>query len=197
MNPEREKLLESIKRSDLKGAVPSVSATTGQFLHDLVLERGCKSGLEIGTAHGYSTIYLGDALEQNGGVLTTIEHSEPSFNQAKINLYRAKLERTVTQHLGRAQQVIEFELGAPATSQSSNSRNFDFIFIDGIKKSTLEFFELASPLLQKGGLVVVDDVIKFKPKMQTFYDWLESQNQWSYAVHQLEADDGVMVIERA
>ena len=185
MNSERLKLLTKLKAADRKGEVPSVSEQTGQFLHNLVLDRGIKRGLEIGTAHAYSSIWLGDALEQTGGHLTTIEHSPPSFNQAKINLYRAKLEQTVTQHQGRAQAII------PQLED-----HFDFIFIDGIKRSTLEFFTLASPYLAEGGIVVVDDVIKFKSKMTDFYDWLETQSDWAYAIHQLDEDDGIMVIEK-
>lgn len=185
LSPQKQALLHNIKAADLKGDVPSVSPQTADFLHNLVLERTAKNGLEIGTAHAYSTIWLGDAFEKNGGQLTTIEHSPPSFNQAKVNLYRAKLERTVTQHQGRAQAVV-----------SELDQTFDFIFIDGIKRSTLEFFNLASPLLAEGGVMVVDDVIKFKSKMGDFYQWLEAQTQWNYTIHQLDKDDGIMVIEK-
>ena len=73
---------------------------------------------------------------------------------------------------------------------------FDFIFIDGIKKSTLEFFQLCHPLLAPGGVIVVDDVIKFKNKMTDFYQYLAAQNQWHHTIHQLDADDGIMVIEK-
>lgn len=186
MNPERQKLLERLKAADLKNDVPSVSADTAQFLYNLVLERDCKNGLEIGTAHAYSSIWIGDALEQNNGHLTTIEHSDPSFNQAKVNLYRAKLEKTVTQHQGKAQNIV------PTLNQT-----FDFIFIDGQKTHTLDFFNLCHGLLAVGGVIVVDDVIKFKDKMQLFYDWVESQNEWVYKIYKLDADDGIMVITRA
>jgi len=186
MNDERTTLLKRLKAADLKNDVPSISEPVAKFLHNLVLERSCRAGLEIGTAHAYSTIWLGDAFEQTGGLLTTIEHSPPSFNQAKINLYRAKLEKIVTQHQGRAQTIVQ-----PLED------DFDFIFIDGIKKSTLDFFMLCIPKLKPGGIVVVDDVIKFKHKMTEFYDWLESQTKWKYTIHALDADDGIMVIEHA
>lgn len=185
MNPERLKLLQRLKAADLKRDVPSVSIETAQFLHNLVLERGCKTGLEIGTAHAYSTIWIADALEPSSGHLTTIEHSAPSFNQSKVNLYRAKLEHTVTQHQGRAQVIVPTLKGP-----------FDFIFIDGQKAQTLDFFNLSSPLLATKGIIVVDDVIKFKSKMQVFYDWIQAQDQWQYTVHQLDVDDGIMVITR-
>lgn len=188
MNEDRIKLLQQLKKNDIKTDVPSISSKNAAFLHHLVLDHKCLSGLEIGTAHAYSSIWLGDAFEKNGGRLSTIEHSLPSFNQAKINLYRAKLETTVTQYFGRAQQIIEFEL-------SSNSI-FDFIFIDGIKKSTLDFFQLTSPLLSPKGIIVIDDVIKFETKMKTFYDWIKSQLDWEFAIEKLDEDDGIMVIKR-
>ncbi|NCP67025.1 hypothetical protein GW756_01815 [bacterium] len=189
MKPERKKLLEQLKKADLKADVPSVSEPNAEFLHNLVLSRQCTSGLEIGTAHAYSTIWLGDAFEKNGGHLTTIEHSPPSFNQAKVNLYRAKLEKSVTQHQGRAQKVIQ--------SEFDSSTKYDFIFIDGIKKSTLEFFEIASPLLTLNGVIVIDDVLKFKSKMQSFYDWIENQSLWTYSIEKLDKDDGIMIVNRS
>lgn len=197
MNNDRQKLLQQLKTADLKGDVPSVSAANAQFLADLVRNRKCTNGLEIGTAHAYSTIWLADAFEQNGGHLATIEHSPPSFNQAKLNLYRAKLENTVTQYLGRAQNFLAPSPDSLESGLNVPKNRFDFIFIDGIKKSTLEFFELAAPLLLKDGIIVVDDVIKFKPKMQTFYDFIDTQSTWQYQIHQLDTDDGIMVIQSA
>ena len=44
MNSERLKLLTKLKAADRKGEVPSVSEQTGQFLHNLVLDRGIKRG---------------------------------------------------------------------------------------------------------------------------------------------------------
>jgi len=186
MNPERLKLLERLKAADLKNDVPSVSQDTAEFLHNLVLEHGCNNALEIGTAHAYSSIWIGDALEQNGGQLTTIEHSDPSFNQAKVNLYRTKLEKTVTQHQGKAQAIV------PTLNQT-----FDFIFIDGQKTHTLDFFSLCAPLLNSNGIIVVDDVIKFKDKMTSFYQWIEAQKSWQYTIEKLDKDDGIMVITKA
>jgi len=188
MNKARAALLKTLKANDIKANVPSISEANATFLHTLILERGCKNGLEIGSAHAYSTIWLADALEQNQGFLTTIEHSPPSFNQAKLNIYRAKLENGVTQHLGRAQIVMNEVL--------ETSERYDFIFIDGIKKSTYEFFEIASPKLKKGGVIVVDDVIKFKIKMKDFYDYLNQQSDWKYEIKKLDADDGILLIER-
>lgn len=193
MNNNRQKLLHTLKNADRKGDVPSISEKNAQFLAHLITARKFKQGLEIGTAHAYSTIWLADAFEQNQGHLTTIEHSFPSFNQAKINLYRAKLESRVTQYLGRAQEILS---PSPDSLESGlKHQKFDFIFIDGIKKSTAEFFELCAPFLSSNGVIVIDDVIKFKTKMQSFYDFLNQQNQWRYDIKKLDEDDGIMIIE--
>ncbi len=189
MNSERLALLKKLKHADLKADVPSVSFATAEFLHQLITKRNVQNALEIGTAHAFSSIFIGDALETTGGHLITIEHSPPSFKQAKLNLYRAKLEHRVTQMAGRAQTIVAEAL--------PRQRLYDFIFIDGMKKSTTEFFEVASPKLADGGIIVVDDVIKFKSKMQNFYDFLDQQSVWQYDIHQLDEDDGIMLISRA
>jgi hypothetical protein len=42
--------------------------------------------------------------------------------------------------------------------------------------------------------MVIDDVLKFKDKMQRFYDYLEA-NGIVYDIEQVDDDDGVMLIQ--
>lgn len=70
---------------------------------------------------------------------------------------------------------------------------FDMLFIDGHKRRTIEFFQSAYPLLRDGGVVIIDDVIKFAYKMSNFYEFLE-QNQVEYSILKIDEDDGVIMI---
>jgi predicted O-methyltransferase YrrM len=45
----------------------------GQLLHDLIVKNGYKSGLEIGTSTGHSTIWLAWAMSKTGGKVITLE----------------------------------------------------------------------------------------------------------------------------
>ena len=73
-------------------------------------------------------------------------------------------------------------------------RQFDCIFIDGAFRMTREFFDLSLPLLSPGGLIILDDSIKCRWKMEGFHEYLEGQGI-GHSLVQTDADDGVMVID--
>lgn len=72
-------------------------------------------------------------------------------------------------------------------------QKFDCIFIDGAFRMTREFFDLSRPLLATNGVIILDDAIKYRWKMDGFHEYLESS--WiQYKLVQTDEDDGVMVI---
>jgi len=73
-------------------------------------------------------------------------------------------------------------------------QKFDFIFIDGAFRMTREFFDLSRPLLPPSGLIILDDAIKYRWKMEGFHEYLEEQGI-VYELVQTDEDDGVMVID--
>lgn len=72
---------------------------------------------------------------------------------------------------------------------------FDCIFIDGAFRMTRDFFDLSYPLLLPGGVMIIDDVIKYRWKMGGFHEYLETQGV-AYEIVQTDEDDGVMVIKK-
>ncbi len=185
MDNKRRVFLKSLKADDLAGDVPSVSPIVGQWLHDQATQLSATSILELGTAHGYSTIWLGDVIENNHGHLHTIDVSAPSFAIATENIRESGLEKHVTQHFGNAKDVL------PEINET-----FDLIFIDARKRDTHIFFELCAPKLRPGGIIIIDDVEKFREKMTPFWNFIETQDEWIYETFPLDADDSVMVVRR-
>ncbi|MFB0965001.1 MAG: hypothetical protein QMC36_04900 [Patescibacteria group bacterium] len=62
MDSHTRTFLESLKARNAAANVPSISPETGILLADLVKEFGTVSLLELGTAHGYSTVTLASAM---------------------------------------------------------------------------------------------------------------------------------------
>ena len=142
-----------------------------------------KNLLEIGTANGYSTINLCIALRKNGGKMTSIDYSLPSYNEAVENIKTVGMDDIATLIFGNA--IIEL----PKLPEKS----FDMIFIDGQKKRTIDFFQLSYPLLRDGGFFIIDDVIKFSEKMSSFYEFL-TEKKIAHTIMKIDEDDGVMMI---
>lgn len=185
MDTKRRAFLRSLKADDLAGDVPSISPAVAEWLHDQAKTQNVTSALEIGTAHAYSTIWLADVIETNQGHLHTIDVSAPSFAIATENIRESGLDHCVTKHFGNAKDVL------PKIDET-----FDLIFIDARKRDTHIFFELSAPKLRPGGIIIIDDVEKFREKMEPFWSFITTQSEWHYETFPLDEDDSVMVVRR-
>ena len=133
-HPSVARLLESIKAGD-KGQL-SVSEEDGRFLRVLVATSNAKRALEIGAAQGYSAIWIGLALRETGGRLTTIEYDAARAATAAANIRRAGLSDIVTVVPGDAFKEIPKLAGT-----------FDFVFLDAWKPDYQRFFDMVFPRL--------------------------------------------------
>ena len=175
-------LLE-LRKHGIENTIPNISDENAQFLKDMIHIGQVKNLLEIGTANGYSTINLCMALRKNGGKMTSIDYSLPSYNEAVENIKKTEMDDIATLIFGNA--LIEL----PKLEKES----FDMIFIDGQKKRTIDFFQLSYPLLKNGGFFIIDDVIKFSEKMSSFYEFL-ADKKIPHSILKIDEDDGVMMI---
>lgn len=145
-------VLDATQRSAADAGLPpiSVSPAQGKFLHLLARIAGARRVLEIGTLAGYSTIWLGRALPQDGR-LVTLEFDPAHAEVARANITRAGLDKIVEIRVGAAVDALP-HLAAEAP--------FDLIFIDADKPSTPEYFRWAVTLSRPGSVIVVDNVVR-------------------------------------
>ena len=73
--------------------------------------------------------------------------------------------------------------------------HFDFIFIDAMKREYLDYLILSIPKLKRDALIVIDDVEKFRPKMENLYSFLHEKSIL-YHLEKTDPDDSIMIIER-
>jgi predicted O-methyltransferase YrrM len=144
--------LDEAQRAAAEAGLPaiSVSPPQGKFLHLLARISGARRILEIGTLAGYSTIWLARALPV-GGKLVSLEFDPKHAGVARANIARAGLSDTVDVRVGRAIESL------PALEREEP---FDFVFIDADKPSTPDYFRWAMKLTRKGGVIVVDNVVR-------------------------------------
>jgi caffeoyl-CoA O-methyltransferase len=152
---DAEKVLASIRKID-SGQL-SVSEEDGRFMRVLVMANGSKRALEIGSAYGYSAIWIGLGLRNTGGHLTTIEYDAPRAKAAADNIRRAGLSDIVTVVPGDAFKEVPKVAGT-----------FDFVFLDAWKPDYKKFFDLVFPRLAPRGLFLAHNVVNKQSEMRDF-----------------------------
>lgn len=160
--PEREELLKEMESQALQETIPVVTPPVGNFLAFLVNMSQASRILEIGTAIGYSTLWLARGFEGRKGKITTIDLNVDRAKRAIGYFKRAGIEDQVEVLFGDARKIIPTLEG-----------DFDFVFVDAAKGEYPDYLNLVLPCIAPGGMLVVDNVLfrgwvvpdsKFAPK---------------------------------
>jgi predicted O-methyltransferase YrrM len=147
LNNQTDAVLDDIARAGDERDLPLVDAEVGVLLRVLATAVHATRILEIGTAIGYSGIWLAGALPA-GGTLLTMEYDADRARQARDNFARAGLSDRVSVIVGDAQRLMAKVAGP-----------FDLIFQDGDKKQYGPMLDRLVGLLVPGGLLVTDNVL--------------------------------------
>ncbi len=147
-------ILKKTEESIRENGMPehSVSANQGQFLFLLAKMCNAKRIIEVGTLGGYSTIWLGRALD-GAGKLTSIEIDPDFADVARKNIRSAGLENVVEVITGDAIKTLN-ELS------EDGLETVDLFFMDADKPNYVAYFEWALKHARKGSLIVADNVIR-------------------------------------
>src|SRR5437870_12064713 len=105
LNRAADPVLDDIARGNVQRGLPLVDAEVGALLRVLATSIGATRILEIGTAVGYSGIWLAGALPP-GGMLLTMELNQERALEAKQNFARAGLADRVSVIVGDAGLTI-------------------------------------------------------------------------------------------
>ena len=103
--------------------------------------------LEIGTYTGYSALCLCEGMQVTGQ-LHTIDIKEELVDFQRKHFDKSPWGEQIFQHLGEAVDIIP-----------SLDLKFDLVFIDADKENYLNYFELIVPKMNKGGIILSDNVL--------------------------------------
>jgi predicted O-methyltransferase YrrM len=130
--------------------IPILDRESGRVL--AVLTAGRRRICEIGTAYGYSTLWM--ALAQgHGGSIVTIDPDRERTDIARGFWRQAGIA------VGRITVVNEKALEAFAANDTALAGPFDLAFIDALKGEYRAYLEALVPRLIQGALVVADNVL--------------------------------------
>ncbi|MBL1080974.1 O-methyltransferase [Streptomyces actinomycinicus] len=153
LSPDDEALEAALRESEAAG-LPGIAVTAaqGKFLQLLAQVQGARHILEIGTLGGYSTIWLGRALPEDGRLIS-LEHNAKHADVATRNLARAGLDKVAEVRIGPALESL------PQLADE-NPAPFDLVFIDADKANNAHYVEWALRLTRAGSLIIVDNVVR-------------------------------------
>ncbi len=154
------------------------------MLRILVEAANATRGVEVGSADGYGAINMGIAFERTGGHLYTLEIDPESVKKCRENLEAVGLEKTVTCIEGDALKTLPTLEG-----------EFDFVFIDAVKKDYFKYFKAIEPKLKVGAVVVGDNVIRSARAMPDFLDYIQTSPDYDTVIIRasMEKRDGMSV----
>ena len=130
--------------------IPILSRDSGRMLAMLAATR--RRVVEVGTAIGYSTLWMGLALPPEGTIVT-IDPDRSRTDRAREFWRNAGLPDS------RITVVNEKALEAFAGSSPALAGPFDLVFIDALKDEYLAYLAALMDRLGPGAVVVADNVL--------------------------------------
>ena len=141
---------EIIEYNNTLGDVKRMQVATSQchFLHLIIKTTNIKNVLEIGTFTGLSALSIALALPDNGKLIA-LDKDEKTNKIAVSFFKKAKQDNKI-------QTIVK-----PALDSLEELKNqkFDMVFIDADKMNYKEYYERSLNLMDKGGLIIVDNVL--------------------------------------
>jgi predicted O-methyltransferase YrrM len=178
-NEFRKRFIKNFQRNWL-----NTTEGDAMMLRILAESSGAKRGIEIGSANGFGAINMGIAFERTGGHLYTLEIDPQSVKECRENLKKVGLEKTVTCIEGDALKTLPTLEG-----------EFDFVFIDAVKRDYLKYLKIIEPKLKSGAVIVGDNVIQSARAMRDFLDYIQESPEYDTVIIRasMEKNDGMSV----
>jgi predicted O-methyltransferase YrrM len=156
MQPDR-----LLKRRNLEPA-------TANLLSFLVRIAGARRVVEIGTANGYSTIWLADAVGDTGGHVASIDTA--SNEAARGNLARAD---AVLPGLAQRVELRQEDGGGYLTRLAD--RSIDVLLLDAERVEYPKWWPHPIRVLRPGGVVAIDNVLSHADEVAPFLTLLAGE----------------------
>jgi len=139
--------LGAVEEEGVTLRLPLIDATVGRFLESTILSTGARQVLEIGTANGYSALWMARSLPSDGRLLS-VEIDAARAAVARQHFADAGLDERVNVIVGDAARMVHKVAGP-----------FDVIFNDGDKMQYGLLLDRLVTLLRPRGVLITDNVL--------------------------------------
>ena len=146
VHPPLGPVLEEMLKTGRSEGVPIVQPAVGRLLRVLVTAVAPKRVLEIGTAIGFSTLWMASALPA-GGRIDTIDPDRSRTDRARRYWLRAGVTDRVRVINEPALRVL-----------SRLAPGIEFAFIDAVKTEYSAYLDALLPKMAPGAVITVDNL---------------------------------------
>ncbi len=150
LRPELPDYIINLEKEALRDEVPVIRRGTRDLLRYLLRTGKPARVLEVGTAIGYSALFMKECLPAESRI-TTIEKVEMRLAEARKNLRKYDPEERIRLVEGDAAQVLE--------QLVAKGEGYDFIFMDAAKGQYMNFLPFLLRMLEPGGVLVSDNIL--------------------------------------
>lgn len=146
--PAGESGLQKLRDTAEGNNVPVIRRETERFLQTVIMLIRPQRILELGTATGYSAIFMSKAAEELE-VIDTIEDWKPRISEAAANIEKAGLREKINLIEGDALEVMK-----------KLKEAYDLVFIDAAKGQYPDYLQEAVRLTHKGSVILADNILQ-------------------------------------
>jgi len=196
----RNEIIQDIKNESLDENVPIITDEVLNYMIFTARNIKARNILEIGTATGYSGLFLAQIANENSGFLTTMEIDEIRYGKAVENFKKLGLFEKNKMIFGDALEQIP---------KLDKNVKYDFIFIDASKGQYLKFFEMSYELLNENGIIFIDNLMfrglvavdkeeipkRYRTIVKRLKEFIEKLNE-EYNFVLLPFGDGVGIVKK-
>ena len=150
----------------------NIEPESAELLNVLIRAQQSKRILEIGTSTGYSTLWLAYAAQATLAKITTLEIDAERSELAHQNAVDFSLDRFVEFLVSDAQDYLR-----------KTTEKFDFILLDAERDAYCDYWNYLPQILkEKGGLLVVDNVVSHESEVNDFLNLVRDNPKFSTTI---------------
>jgi predicted O-methyltransferase YrrM len=159
-------VLKEIEAIGERSFIPSIGPVKGKILAEIVKKTKPKRILEVGALYGYSAILMAKNSPPEVEIVS-VEKNPEHVRIATKNIKRANMEEKIT--------MVE---GDGRTELQKLSGSFDLVFLDAEKTQYLAYLKAVEKNLDKGSVIVADNVGIFEDQMQDYLEYVRKKGPY-------------------
>lgn len=142
--------ISELEQEALRDGVPVIRRAARDLLRYLLRVHRPARVLEVGTAIGYSALFMKECLSGDSHI-TTVEKVEMRLVRARENIRKYDERGQI--------QLVEGDACEVLPELAGRGESYDFIFMDAAKGQYLHFLPAILKLLEPGGTLVSDNIL--------------------------------------